>query len=153
MTMVSGHIDAHHHFWDPARYVYPWMAGEVMDPVRRAFAPADLAAELGPAGVSGTVLVQTVSDVAETREFLDIAARTDFVRGVVGWVDLTSLSVGDDLDDLLDGPAGSRLVGIRHQVHDEPDAQWLCRDDVRRGLAAVRARRLSYDVLVRDRKS
>jgi L-fuconolactonase len=149
---VPGRIDAHHHFWDPARYVYPWMDGPAMDPVRRAFVPADLAAELGPANVAGTVLVQTISDLAETREFLETAARTDFVKGVVGWVDLTSPSVGDDLDELLDGPAGSRLVGIRHQVHDEPDPRWLCRDDVRRGLAAVQSRQLAYDLLVRARE-
>jgi L-fuconolactonase len=154
MSPVPGleRIDAHHHFWDPARYAYPWMAGEAMDPVRRAFGPDDLAAELGPAGVAGTVLVQTVSDVAETREFLDIAASTDFVKGVVGWVDLTSPSVGDDLDELLGGAAGSRLVGIRHQVHDEPDPDWLCRDDVRRGLVAVQSRGLAYDLLVRARE-
>src|SRR5438270_9243318 len=101
MVPVPGRIDAHHHLWDPARYEYPWMVGEAMDPVRRAFGPADLAAELEPAGVTGTVLVQTISDLAETREFLEIAAQTDFVRGVVGWVDLTSPSVGDDLDELL----------------------------------------------------
>jgi len=152
MTLKSGRIDAHHHFWDPARYVYPWMAGDAMDPVRRPFGPADLAAELGPAGVAGTVLVQTVSDTAETREFLGIAARTDFVLGVVGWVDLTSPAVGDDLDVLLGGPGGSMLVGVRHQVHDEPDPRWLCRDDVRRGLAAVQSRGLTYDLLVRARE-
>src|SRR5882757_303924 len=152
MTLKSGRIDAHHHFWDPTRYVYPWMAGAAMDPVRRRFGPADLAAELGPAGVAGTVLVQTVSDIAETREFLGIATLTDFVLGVVGWVDLTSPAVGDDLDVLLGGPGGSRLVGVRHQVHDEPDARWLCRDDVRRGLTAVQLRGLTYDLLVRARE-
>jgi L-fuconolactonase len=152
MTLEAGRIDAHHHFWDPARYVYPWMAGDAMDPVRRPFGPADLAAELGPAGVGGTVLVQTVSDTAETRDFLGIAAHTDFVLGVVGWVDLTSPAVGDDLDVLLGGPGGSMLVGVRHQVHDEPDPRWLCRDDVRRGLAAVQSRGLTYDLLVRARE-
>ncbi len=143
-------IDAHHHFWDPARYDYPWMAGEAMDPVRRAFTPADLRGPLHDADIDGTVLVQTLSSLDETREFLQVAA--DFVVGVVGWVDLTSPSVGDDLDALLDGPGGSRLAGIRHQVHDEPDPEWLRRDDVRRGLAAVRDRGLTYDLLVRARE-
>jgi len=152
MTVPAGRIDAHHHFWDPARYEYPWMAGDAMDPVRRPFGPADLAVELGPAGVAGTVLVQTVSDTAETRQFLDIAADSDYVRGVVGWVDLTARSVGDDLDALLDGPGGDRLVGIRHQVHDEADPRWLCRPDVRRGLVAVQERSLTYDLLVRARE-
>ena len=145
-------IDAHQHFWDPARREYPWMAGDVMDPVRRAFTPDDLRGVLRAADIDGTILVQTVSSVAETREFLQLAAVTDFVAGVVGWVDLTSPAVGDDLDELLAGPGGSRLVGIRHQVHDEADPEWLGRDDVRRGLAAVQQRGLTYDLLVRARE-
>ncbi|MGH3296086.1 MAG: amidohydrolase family protein, partial [Trebonia sp.] len=145
-------IDAHHHFWDPARYPYPWMAGDAMAPVRRAFAPDDLRGTLGEERIDGTVLVQTLSSPQETREFLHLAAATDFVHGVVGWVDLTSPGVGDELDALLDGPAGRWLVGIRHQVHDEPDPDWLARADVRRGLAAMQARGLAYDLLVRARE-
>ena len=67
---MFGRIDAHHHFWDPELRTYPWMDGGAMDPVRRAFTAQDLAAELTAADVTGTVLVQTVSDLAETREFL-----------------------------------------------------------------------------------
>lgn len=103
-------------------------------------------------GVTGTVLVQTISDIAETRDFLRVAEATSYVAGVVGWVDLTSPSVGDDLDDLLAGEGGAWLVGIRHQAHDEPDPGWLTREDVRRGLAAVQARGLAYDILVRARE-
>src|ERR1700734_2861799 len=152
MTDATPRIDAHHHFWDPARFSYPWLAGEAMNPVRRAFAPDDLRGALGEERIDGTVLVQTLSSLLETREFLELAAATDFVHGVVGWVDLTSPGVADDLDALLDGPAGRWLVGIRHQVHDEPDPDWLARTDVRRGLAAVQARGLTYDLLVRARE-
>ncbi len=123
-----------------------------MDPVRRPFTPDDLAPELTGQGISGTVLVQTISSTDETREFLELAARTDFVWGVVGWVDLTSARVGDDLDALIGGTGGDRLVGIRHQVHDESDPRWLCRADVRQGLEAVRERGLAYDLLVRARE-
>jgi L-fuconolactonase len=128
------------------------MAGPEMDPVRRAFGPDDLRPDLRKAGIDATVLVQTLSSLAETREFLRVAAETDVVRGVVGWVDLTSPAVGDDLDELLDGPTGRWLVGVRHQVHDEPDPDWLRRDDVCRGLAAVQRRGLAYDLLVRARE-
>jgi L-fuconolactonase len=145
-------IDAHHHFWDPSRYSYAWMQGDALDPIRRAFGPGDLRGELQLSGVTGTVLVQTVSDMEETREFLQVAASTDYVQGVIGWADLTLPSVADDLDGLLDGVGGGWLVGIRHQVHDEPDPEWLCREDVRRGLAAVQARGLTYDLLVRARE-
>jgi predicted TIM-barrel fold metal-dependent hydrolase len=91
---VTSRVDAHQHFWDPARYSYPWMAGAAMDPVRRAFTPDDLRDPLGEEGIDGTVLVQTLSSRQETREFLRLAAATGFVRGVVGWADLTSPAAG-----------------------------------------------------------
>ena len=128
------------------------MVGDALDPVRRPFAPADLAPELAAQGISGTVLVQTISSEDETREFLELAASTDCVWGVVGWVDLTSAHVGGHLDALMGGTGGDRLVGIRHQVHDEADPEWLCRADVRRGLDAVQERGLVYDLLVRARE-
>jgi L-fuconolactonase len=145
-------VDAHHHFWDPAKYHYPWMEGSELDRIRRAFGPADLEGELEKAGIDGSVLVQTVSDESETREFLRIAQATDFVLGVVGWTDLTSPDVGERLDALKGSTGGRWLVGIRHQVHDEVDAEWLCREDVRRGLRAVQTRGLTYDLLVRARE-
>lgn len=145
-------IDAHHHFWDPSRREYPWMQGAAMDPVRRAYGPADLESDLREAAIDGTVLVQTAASADETREFLQTAAQTSFVCGVVGWVDLTAPDVGDRIDALRELPGGERLVGIRHQVHDEPDPRWLCRDDVIRGLEAVRDRDLTYDILVRPRE-
>jgi L-fuconolactonase len=145
-------IDAHHHFWDPAQHDYPWMEGAALDPVRRAFGPDDLAPELKQARIDGTVLVQTVSSEDETRQFLRVAEATDFVYGVVGWVDLTADDVGERLDRLREDDAGIWLVGIRHQVHDEEDPRWLCRPDVRNGLAAVQERDLTYDLLLRARE-
>ena len=74
-----------------------------------------------------TVLVQTRSSLDETREFLATAAATPFIRGVVGWVDLTDPGVADTIAGLRAGPGGDRLVGIRHQVHDEPDPELAAR--------------------------
>jgi len=144
-------VDAHHHFWDPRRRDYPWM-GDELSPIRRPFAPDDLRPELVQNNVDRTVLVQTVSSLDETREFLETASQTDFVAGVVGWVDLTDPSVAELIASLRSAKGGDRLVGIRHQVHDEADASWLLRDDVQRGIAAVGAAGLVYDVLVRTRE-
>ena len=144
-------VDAHHHFWDPARADYPWLTDELAV-IRRAFTPDDLAPLIASAGVDATVLVQTRSSLDETREFLATAAATPFIRGVVGWVDLTDPGIADVLDDLRDEPGGDRLVGIRHQVHDEGDPDWLLRPDVGRGLRAVRDAGLAYDLLVRSRE-
>src|SRR5207248_4670545 len=81
-------IDAHHHFWDPAKASYPWMTDELA-PIRRRFGPEDLRPLLAANGVDQTILVQTRSSIDETREFLATAAEIDFIAGVVGWVDLT----------------------------------------------------------------
>jgi L-fuconolactonase len=145
-------VDAHHHFWTPSRHDYYWMAGSELDPIRRSFSPTDLRPLLAAAGVDYTVLVQTVPSLRETREFMDIAAATRFVAGVVGWVDLADPTIGDTLAELQSQPNGKTLVGIRHQVHDEKDAEWLLRPVVHRGLAAVRAAGLAYDILVRPRE-
>jgi L-fuconolactonase len=145
-------VDAHHHFWTPGRHDYYWMAGSELDPIRRSFEPADLQPLLAEAGVDSTVLVQTVPSVRETREFMETAAATDFVAGVVGWVDLTDPAVADTLAELQSQPNGQTLVGIRHQVHDESDAEWLLRPDVQLGLPAVRDAGLAYDLLVRPRE-
>ncbi len=144
-------VDAHHHFWDPARAEYPWMT-EALAPIRRPFGPEDLRPLLTRHGVDRTVLVQTRSSLEETREFLAVAAATDFIAGVVGWVDLTDPEVARVLAELRASPGGDKLVGVRHQVHDEPDPRWLLRADVRRGLAAVAASGLAYDLLVRTRE-
>lgn len=144
-------VDAHHHFWDPARASYPWMTDELAR-IRRRFGPEDLRPLLAERGIACTVLVQTRSSLEETRELCALAAATDFVAGVVGWVDLTDPGVRPTLRALLSAPDGTWLVGIRHQVHDEPDPHWLLRDDVRRGLRAVEETGLAYDFLVRPQE-
>jgi L-fuconolactonase len=145
-------IDAHQHFWDPARHAYPWMEGSAMDAVRKRFAPEDLEGELAKSDMDGTVLVQTLSSLDESRELLETASHSQWVRGVVAWVDLVADDVGDQVDELRGSPGGERLVGVRHQVHDEEDPRWLCRAEVRRGLAAVASRGLTYDLLLRARE-
>ena len=148
MTLV---VDAHHHFWDPARHKYYWMTDEV-DAIRRHFGPEDLRPLLAASGVDWTIVVQTIPSLEETREFLQIAADTEFVAGVIGWVDLTSSSVGKTIAQLRLEPGGNYLVGIRHQVHDEKDGTWLLRKHVLRGIQAVGEAGLVYELLVRTRE-
>jgi L-fuconolactonase len=143
-------VDAHHHFWDPARATYPWMT-DALAPIRRRFGPEDLRPLLAANGVDQTILVQTRSSLDETREFLATAAENDFIAGVVGWVDLTA-DVPKQIASLQAGPGGKKLVGIRHQAHDEKDPEWLGKKDVRPGIAAVGTAGLAYDILVRTRE-
>jgi L-fuconolactonase len=144
-------VDAHHHLWDPARRAYPWM-DERLAPFQRRFGPEDLDAAAGPHGIGQTVVVQTVASVEETKEFLAVAGTGGRVAGVVGWVDLTVADVADAVAALRAAPGGEVLVGIRHQVHDEPDPAWLVHGGVLAGLAAVAEAGLTYDLLVRERE-
>lgn len=144
-------IDAHHHLWtyDPARY--PWMTEE-WAPIRRNFTPEELGPLLRAAGIERTVLVQACSSQEETREFLEAAARAPFIAGVVGWVDLTAGGTAETIAGLRAATGGRKLVGIRHQVHDEDDPAWLLRSDVQRSLQAVGQAGLAFDLLVRSRE-
>lgn len=145
-------VDSHHHFWDPNTGDYPWMAGDELSAIRRTFWPDDLRPALKANGIDYTMLVQTWSSLEETRHYLQIAGDTDFVAGVVGWVDLTDPNLDKTLNSLIDSEHGKYLVGVRHQVHDEADAEWLLREDVQRGLITVAELGLVYDLLTRPRE-
>ncbi|WP_412162048.1 amidohydrolase family protein [Curtobacterium flaccumfaciens] len=156
-------IDAHHHLWDPADRPYPWMDDSVA-PIRRRFDVDDLRAATRSTDVTRTIVVQAVHDPGETAWLLE---QPEPVAGVVGWVDLTAPDVVDRIAALIAGSGGGRpassrlagnrpastlLVGIRHQAHDEPDPDWLARPEVVRGVRAVAAAGLVFDVLVRARE-
>jgi L-fuconolactonase len=141
-------IDAHHHVWDLAVRDQPWLSGAGMAAIRRTFTVDDLRPAARAAGVGATVLVQTVTVADETPEMLALAAADPLVAAVVGWTDLTSPAVADELARLAGGPGGGRLAAIRHQVQSEPDPDWLRRPDVIRGLRAVAAAGLAYDLVI-----
>jgi L-fuconolactonase len=137
-------IDAHQHFWQYTVADYPWIDSS-MERLARDYLPADLTAVALPEGVTGSVAVQARQTVQETDWLLSLAASDPFIRGVVGWVDLRSPTVTDDLRCRV---SDSKLVGVRHVVQDEPDPRFLLQDDFVRGLKALEAFHLTYDLLL-----
>ena len=138
-------IDAHQHFGQIDKYDYVWMNPN-MGVLYKDYGPSDLWPLLKRNDIVRSVLVQTISSLDETRWFLDLAREHAFIGGVVGWVDLTDDGVGAVLDELTADPG---FIGVRHQVHDEPDDKWLLHDDVMRGLGELQKRRIPYDLLIR----
>jgi L-fuconolactonase len=137
-------IDAHQHFWIYDPQEYQWIDG-TMTPLRRDFLPADLQYELEWEGFQGSVAVQARQSLQETRWLLELAAQSPFILGVVGWVDLRSPQVREDLHALARNP---KLVGIRHIVQSEPDDRFLLQPDFLRGISLLAEFDLAYDILI-----
>ena len=144
--------DAHQHFWTKEIIADLFKKlGVPLDSVEaifRDFEPADLKPWLDKLGVSQTVVVQVNSTLENTRYFLERADRNRWIGGVVGWVDLADPAIGETLDQLQH----PKLVGFRHQWHDEADPAWNVRPDVLRGLKELAKRGLRYDLLVKPRE-
>jgi len=141
-------IDSHQHFWgyDPAEY--GWI-DDSMAALRRDFLPTDLQREIQAVGIDGVISVQARQSLAETRWLCTLAAEHPFVKGVIGWVPLTNAYVKDDLETLAHCHT---LKAVRHVVQDEPDDQFLLRDDFNRGIDALGDFWLAYDLLIFERQ-
>jgi L-fuconolactonase len=137
-------IDAHQHFWKYNENDYGWM-GPGMENLRRDHLPGDLAPLLKQAAIDGTIAVQARQTPEETEFLLHLADECPFIKGVVGWVDLRSPQLGAQLESLCYHP---RLCGVRHVVHDEPDDQFMLRDDFVHGMSKLWKYNLTYDLLL-----
>jgi len=140
-------IDAHHHFWKYTPEEYGWI-DESMTVLRRDFLPADLQAEIRDAGVGGVISVQARQSLEETEWLLDLAARHEFIRGVVGWVPLIDPRVEGALEPLS---ARRKLRAVRHILQGEPDEQYMLRGDFNAGIGVLERFGLAYDILIFER--
>src|SRR3954447_14655690 len=128
-------IDAHQHFWQLSRpFRYEWLDAPALSKIRRDYLPEHLEPLIRAEGVDRTVFVQTQHDLEENRWVLELAESHPFLAGVVGWVDLASEDVEGQLIEFRANP---KFVGVRHIVQDEPDDDFLIREDVIRGLRVL----------------
>lgn len=138
-------IDAHQHFWELRQpFDYEWLETPGLEPIRRDFLPADLSDRIRDVGVDRTIFVQTQHNLDENRWVLGLADQDDFIAGVVGWVDLAS---GECESQLLEFKAHPKFVGIRHVTQDEPDDDFIIREDVVRGLRVLEKHNVPFDLL------
>jgi L-fuconolactonase len=143
-------IDSHHHLWRYTPSEYGWI-GPQMDVLKRDFLPEELLGEMEMAGVQGAVAVQARQDVDETRWLLQCAAKNDVIRGVVGWLPIASGDVPAQVAGLAaDGAGVAKLKGLRHIVQDEPDADFILREDFNLGIASILGTGLVYDILIHE---
>lgn len=137
-------IDSHQHFWQLSRGDYSWLTPE-LEILYRDFLPADLAPLLEKSAVKQTVLVQAATSTAETEFMLKIASETEFVAGVVGWVDMESPEAVSQLEYFSQS---SYFKGIRPMIQDIDDPNWMLKSELEPVFNALIDRNLSFDALV-----
>lgn len=144
-------VDAHQHFWDRSieAFDHSWQEDDGLEEICRDFMPPDLKPLIAKSGVDATIFVQTQHNLAENRWALKLAEENDFVCGVVGWIDLTSDRCEEQLLEFREHP---KFVGIRHVVQDEPEDDFIIREDVLRGLAVLEKHSVPYDLLFYPRQ-
>lgn len=137
-------LDAHQHFWKYSPVEYGWI-DDSMPTLQRNFLPHDLKPLLDQSGFDGSIAVQARQALEETRWLLELARQNNFIRGVVGWVDLCSPQLAEQLREFADN---KKLVGVRHVVQGEPDDRFMLRPEFRRGIARLVEFGLTYDLLL-----
>jgi len=144
--MTTPKLDAHQHFWQLSQpFDYRWLDDPKLARIRRDFLPGDLMPHLEARGITGSIFVQTQHDLAENLWVLEMAWHHDFLKGVVGWVDLASPDCAEQVARMREN---DRFVGVRHVVQDEPDDDFLVRPEILRGLAALETAGVPFDVLI-----
>lgn len=141
-------VDSHQHFWRIADRQGHWPPA-TLAPIHRDFGPDDLLPLLRRCGVDATVLVQSLPTVGDTDFMLDLATRHDFVRGVVGWVDMKSPDAASQIASLARHP---KLKGLRPMLQDIDDDRWIDDAALDPAIDAMLAHELSFDALVLPRQ-
>ncbi len=140
-------LDAHQHFWRYSAPEYGWIDAS-MDVLQRDFLPHDLKPLLDQNCMDGSIAVQARQSLEETRWLLHLAEQNEFIKSVVGWVDLCAPDLSEQLEEFA---GNKKLVGVRHVVQGEPDDRFMVRPAFRRGIAKLAEFGLTYDLLLYPR--
>ena len=137
-------IDSHQHFWkyDPIRD--SWI-DETMSVIQKDFFPKDLEPILKANGIDGCVVVQSDQSEAENHFQIANADNHDFVKGIVGWVNLSASNVQERLEYFSQF---KKLKGFRHVLQGEPQRDFMLRPEFLKGISLLNKYNFTYDILV-----
>jgi L-fuconolactonase len=137
-------LDAHQHFWkfDPQRD--QWITDE-MKVIRKDFLPEDLKPELEKNDIQGCIAVQADESDAETQFLLDLAAQHEFIKGVVGWVDLKDQTL---LEKLNRYRPQQKLRGFRAITQGKEDDAYFNHPQFLNGVRSLAPSGYTYDLLI-----
>ncbi|MBO9683816.1 MAG: amidohydrolase family protein [Flavisolibacter sp.] len=137
-------MDAHQHFWQFNPVRDSWITDE-MSVIQKDFFPCDLKPVLQQNGFDGCVAVQASQSEEETEFLISLAAQNDFIKGVVGWVDLQANDIEERLAKYKSIPV---VKGFRHVLQGEPQRDLMLKPEFKRGIAALQKQGFAYDILI-----
>lgn len=138
-------IDTHVHIWNFEKANYNWLNGNTSI-LNKNYELAELELERINAGVTEGVLVQAANNFQDTDWMLENAATHNWIKGVVGWLPLMQpeLTYKALKEKYLQE---QYFKGVRHLIHDEPDAKWLLQPEVIESLKILAEKNIPYDVV------
>ena len=138
-------VDTHVHIWNFSRAKYDWLKGNTSQ-LNRTYEIKELEQNRKKAGITDGVLIQAANNFEDTDYMLEVAATSDWIRGVVGWLPLMDPR---GVEKALTGKYHSNtyLKGVRHLIHDEHDPKWLLQEKVIESLKFLANEKLPYDVV------
>ena len=112
-------IDSHQHFWQYNPQKHGWITDD-MKVIQRDFLPSDLQPILQKNNIDGCISVQADQTETETEFLLELSDNHDFIKGIVGWVDLQA----------------------------ENDTEFMLRPKFKNGIIALSLYDFTYDILI-----
>lgn len=138
-------IDTHVHVWDLERGAYPWLENDTSI-LHRTYAITELETERINAGIEKGVLVQAAGDLEDTDRMIKVAGETAWIEGVVGWLPLQDPKAAYQV--YTEKYRKERYFkGVRHQIHDEANPEWLLQPEVMESLSMLAEYDLPYDLV------
>jgi len=137
-------IDAHQHFWqfDPVRD--SWI-NEEMAVIQKDFLPSDLQPILQQNNIDGCVVVQSDQTEKDNEFQLANAGSFDFIKAVVGWVNLQDKAVEDRLAYYS---SFKKMKGFRHVLQGEQDRALMLKPAFMNGISKLQKFGFTYDILI-----
>ncbi len=137
-------IDAHQHFWKLDRGDYDWLSPDHRV-LYRDFHPEHLVPHLRKNGIDGTILVQAAATLEETDYLLSLSDRSEYIAGVVGWLDLSDPAYIRHFERFRRHP---KFVGFRIMIQDMEKPEAVLEPDFVAALNHFAANGFPVDLLV-----
>lgn len=137
-------IDSHQHFWKYDPIKDGWITDE-MYILQKDFLATDIEPLLHNYSFDGCISVQADQSEAENDFLLEQADNNAFIKGIVGWVNLTA---GNVEERLAYYSQFEKIKGFRYILQGERNRAFMLQPEFMKGIAVLGKYNFTYDILI-----